>query len=292
MTASIKLSDARIAAAFIAACKAELNALKPGNVHRHAPGHGMTVADFETAARTAAPHIANSALSVGQRIEAAVAASFDATGCNTNLGIVLLCAPLAAAAQSTNAAATLYDALETVLADLTVADAEAAYRAIATANPGGLGTTDAADVTKAAPTVTLRAAMQLAAERDRIAAAYANGFAELKTVALPMLARARVTAATESLAITTLHMGLLTKAPDSHVARKFGIAAAHGLQRRAARAASHWTPVATPQSVPFLLQFDAALKAEGLNPGTTADFVVATLFIDRLIAESLPKSGA
>ena len=28
------------------ACLMELRALKPGNVHVHAPGHGMTVADL------------------------------------------------------------------------------------------------------------------------------------------------------------------------------------------------------------------------------------------------------
>jgi len=31
------------------------------------------------------------------------------------------------------------------------------------------------------------------------------------------------------------------------------------------------------------VEFDTSLKARGLNPGTTADFVVATLFIAGLI---------
>lgn len=31
-----------------------------------------------------------------------------------------------------------------------------------------------------------------------------------------------------------------------------------------------------------LLAFDAALKSEGLNPGTSADFTVAMLFANRL----------
>ena len=74
-------------------------ALKPGNVHVFADGHGMTAEDFCRERRerprplSAPPRALGSAgASVG-----AVEAS-GAVGQNTNLGIVLLCAPLAAAA--------------------------------------------------------------------------------------------------------------------------------------------------------------------------------------------------
>ena len=40
----------RLADAFKAACMAELEALKPGNVHIFADGHGMTVQDFMASA--------------------------------------------------------------------------------------------------------------------------------------------------------------------------------------------------------------------------------------------------
>ena len=101
MTAAA-LSPAAISAAFLAACLAELQALKPGNVHIHAPGHGMQVAQFKAAAIAAAPFIADPALSVGQRILHATEKSFAAAQCNTNLGIILLCAPLAKAAAETD----------------------------------------------------------------------------------------------------------------------------------------------------------------------------------------------
>ena len=80
-----------IKAAFLAACRAELDALKPGNVHRHSAGHGMEVAHFERAAEAAAGPIADPTLSVGQRILRATEMSVAATGLNANLGIVLLC---------------------------------------------------------------------------------------------------------------------------------------------------------------------------------------------------------
>ncbi|MFM8392206.1 MAG: triphosphoribosyl-dephospho-CoA synthase, partial [Methylophilaceae bacterium] len=50
------------------ACLAELAALKPGNVHAMADGHGMTVEQFVKSAELSAPHIGDEKLSVGQRI--------------------------------------------------------------------------------------------------------------------------------------------------------------------------------------------------------------------------------
>ena len=47
------LAPDKISAAFLAACRAELDALKPGNVHRHSAGHGMQVAHFERAENAA-----------------------------------------------------------------------------------------------------------------------------------------------------------------------------------------------------------------------------------------------
>jgi len=96
-----------IARSFRDACLAELDALKPGNVHRHGAGHGMSVADFEKSAEMAAPVIGRTGLSVGTRIKLAVEATRGAVGHNTNLGIILLAAPLAQAALTTMPVATV-----------------------------------------------------------------------------------------------------------------------------------------------------------------------------------------
>ena len=88
----------RIADAYRAACLAELAALKPGNVHRFADGHGMTVADFAASAEASAPTLAAAGAGVGERVLRSVEATRQAVGMNTNLGILLLAVPLAAAA--------------------------------------------------------------------------------------------------------------------------------------------------------------------------------------------------
>jgi triphosphoribosyl-dephospho-CoA synthase len=261
---------------FLAACRAELNALKPGNVHIHAGGHGMETAHFEASAVAAAPWIADRALGVGLRIQNAVAASMATAGVNTNLGILLLSAPLALAAEHTTGD-DLRSEVALVLSRLDDADTEAVFAAIRCANPGGLGSAPDQDVARA-PTVGLLEAMALATDRDRIAQAYVTDFEEVFDFGLPVFWRARAIAAEETFAVTTLHMAYLAEKLDSHIVRKFGPAAALAVQHEAQGLRPHWDPVAGPQSLPRLLDFDGALKAKGLNPGTTADFVVATLF--------------
>src|ERR1043166_8164349 len=113
---------------------------------------------------------------VGTRILGAVEASVAAVPHNTNLGIILLCAPLAAAAE--RAQPDLHAALAVELAHLDIQDASFAFKAIALAAPGGLGTAPRHDVRMPA-TVTLRQAMGEAADRDRIARQYVSDFADV-----------------------------------------------------------------------------------------------------------------
>ncbi|MEQ1652120.1 MAG: triphosphoribosyl-dephospho-CoA synthase [Hyphomicrobium sp.] len=274
----VALDRAEIERAFLAACHAELQALKPGNVHIHSAGHGMDISHFEKAARAAAAFIADPALTVGRRILRATEASFGVTGLNTNLGIVLLCAPLAKAAAETDVGTGLRRRLSVILGTLTADDADDAFAAIRLANPAGLGKVEHGDVSASNPRFTLIEAMHLARDRDRIANAYVTAYEDVFDFALPALAEARTCAAREDLAVSTLHMTLLAEFPDSHIARKFGFDAALRVREEARRLRPMWAPVVTPKSFNILVEFDLSLKQRGLNPGTTADFVVTTLF--------------
>ena len=273
---------------FLAACSAELNALKPGNVHIHAGGHGMETAHFEASASAAAPWIADPALGVGLRIQGAVEASIAVTGVNTNLGIILLSAPLALAGEHATGS-DLRSEVAGILSRLDDVDTAAVFNAIRRANPGGLGSAPEQDVARA-PTAGLLQAMALAADRDRIARAYVTDFEEVFAFGLPALLRARAIATEEAFAVTTLHMAYLAEKLDSHIVRKLGWKEALAVQQEAQGLRPLWDPVAGPQSLPRLLEFDGALKARGLNPGTTADFVVATLFA-AAICERMGRGG-
>jgi triphosphoribosyl-dephospho-CoA synthase len=262
--------------AFRAACALELRALKPGNVHDYAAGHGMSVADFSTSAAVAAPKLCRAGLSIGKRILGAVSATRRAVGVNTNLGIILLAAPLIAAAERAPPAG-LRLALSEILTALTQADAAAAYEAIRLANPGGLGRSDSEDVA-AAPTVTLRQAMALAAERDRIARQYVSNYGDVFTIGVAGLASAEAAGAPAEWATSRIFMAFLAAFPDSHVVRKYGAAIAEEVRQAAAPLAARLTMAAAPERLmPELLAFDAALKRRQINPGTSADLTVASL---------------
>lgn len=276
------LAPSQVQESFLAACRAELRALKAGNVHVHAPGHGMEVEQFESAAVAAAPIVADTKLRPGQRILQSVEASFAAAGCNTNLGILLLCVPLAVAAQDRSPERDLRRRLAHVLDRLDQQDAADAYSAIALAKPGGLGSANEQDV-KAPPSVTLKQAMALAADRDRIANAYVTDFADIFDFALPQLHAARVIERDEEDAIASLHLRLLAEFPDSHIARKYGLAEAERISAMAADLHPKVFPLSSSGARTRLLEFDADLKKHKVNPGTTADFVVASLFADAII---------
>ena len=297
--------DAVSVAAFRLACALDVAVCKPGNVSVDAPGHGMLAEDFLHSAAVAAPSLMRRGASVGERIEAAVEATWAAVGCNTNLGIVLLCAPLAAAAEDLGAAAAgagtarWADALGQVFNRLDVTDAQAAFRAIARASPGGLGDAPEQDV-HAAATVTLREAMALAAHRDRIALQYAQAGAELLRLGLPalvgegagegMATGLMVLPRGEALVLGVQRVWLawLASGPDSHLVRKHGESVGHSVTDEAqpwvARARLATSRLDRGLHGEAWSAWDARLKTRGWNPGTSADLTVATLFLAGLMA--------
>jgi triphosphoribosyl-dephospho-CoA synthase len=270
----------RVKAAYIEACLAELDAPKPGNVHRFVPGHGMSLVDFVRSAEASAAPIAARGARVGVRIRRAVEATLSAVGQNTNLGIILLCAPLAAAMETAHAA--LRPALAGVLDNLDRADAADAFSAIAAANPGGLGRATRHDV-NAPATVTLREAMAEAAERDRIARQYVTAYEDIFSLGLPALAMARRRRSDARWSTLAVYLTFLAAAPDTHILRKFGPATAESIRREAADWRDAFAAARDPEEMTeALLSWDAALKARGINPGTSADLTVATLFASSL----------
>jgi triphosphoribosyl-dephospho-CoA synthase len=286
----MQLSTA-IAEAFERACRAELEAPKPGNVHVFAGGHAMTVADFIRSAEAAAPFIACEGASVGRRIFDAVAATFAVIGQNTNLGIVLLCAPLAAAAERNPS--DLPTGIRATLAALDVEDARLAFEAIRRAAPGGLGRAPLHDVRSPAR-VSLLQAMVEAAERDRIARQYATGFSDVFAVGVPALEGWRRPHADPRRATLGVYLTFLSAFPDTHIARRQGEAVATTVMQRAGAALESLEGAASLEELQGeLLAWDQALKAEKINPGTSADLTVATLFAVELqgILRSVRKSG-
>jgi triphosphoribosyl-dephospho-CoA synthase len=282
------LSSDVVARAFLDACLAELDALKPGNVHRFSDGHSMTVADFVKSAEAAAPLIGRKGLGVGQRIRLAVEATRRIVSQNTNLGIILLAAPLAGAALDRQSG-DLRSRLRQVLQTLSIEDAREAYRAIRDAAPGGLGEAPEHDV-REEPKVSLLEAMRAAETRDRIAWNYTHDFADIFTLGLKWLAHTREHWSDPAWGAARVYLGFLAHVPDTLIERKFGERIAARVREEARPIESSFTECPSPEAMSApLMAFDRALKERGLNPGTSADLTVATLFAARLIALEGPE---
>jgi triphosphoribosyl-dephospho-CoA synthase len=270
-----------LANAFKAACMAELEALKPGNVHIFADGHGMTVEDFIKSADAVSEVIAQPNLSLGERILQSVQATQNAVNMNTNLGMILLCAPIIQAKLNINGTG-LQANIHAVLTASAIEDAENTFAAIRLANPAGLGNSSAHDV-HAPADCTLQIAMQQAADRDSIARQYSNNFADVFDGAnyyqkmLNLWQR-------PAWAATALHLYFMRSFLDSHIVRKHNETIAKLVQNQAAEHADALNKNFNPKNYQTeLLNFDAALKKQGLNPGTSADLTVVSLFLHAII---------
>lgn len=297
------ISRTRIAQAAQLACLLEVSAPKPGNVNRHNDFADARFADFVISAVAIGPAMEGAARTgVGHTIWRAIRDTQRLVRTNTNLGMVLLLAPLVKACSYTHSSqagrkaraegqrrnsqtrskvgdAELRESLAQVLAALTVEDALRAYAAIRLARPGGLGQTSQADVASE-PSITLYQAMALAQERDAIAREYATDFAITFETSYPALKDAWHVSGDLSTAIVQAHLTTLAQVPDTLIARKRGTDMAVQVSRWASDVLAVGG-VFTAQGQAKLAELDRALRDEGhtLNPGTTADLTTAAIFL-------------
>jgi triphosphoribosyl-dephospho-CoA synthase len=287
------VTEEEIGVAVQLACLLEVSAPKPGNV---SPGRHFTDTRFEhflaSAAAIGGPLAGAGRRPVGETVRLAVEATRRWSTTNTNLGIILLLAPLARAAFLKAEIATqkgcataekdltrLREAVRSVLADTTVADAREVYAAIRRAAPGGLGRVEKQDVADQ-PTMTLVEVMRLAADRDGIAREYATAFAVTFDVSVPALERARSDGLSWDDAVVETFLAVLALAPDTHVARRSGAAAAEEVQHRA-RLVIDAGSVRTAAGRLAIGEMDRFLRdlENASNPGTAADLTAAAILV-------------
>jgi triphosphoribosyl-dephospho-CoA synthase len=286
----VRLTPALVAAAAEAACLIELEAFKPGNVGRGRDLPGLTYRDFVLSAEALGVSFRRHGRArTGRMILEAVRATRRLVDTNTNLGIVLLLAPLARAALRQERR-PLRARLRDVLRDLDVRDARDAYAAIRLARPGGLGRVPRQDVGRA-PTATLLECMRLGADRDLVAREYATGFAATFTAGVPAIRRRRASGTPVPDAIAGAYLALLAAAPDTLVVRRHGLRAARSVSRSAAAILRAGGP-ATANGRRLTTRLDLRLRSARppINPGATADLVTASLFV-WLLESAGPRRG-
>ena len=264
-------------------CIWEATAAKPGNVYRGADFDDVTYADFLTSAAIVGPILENTiANGVGATVLHAAQATRAAVATNTNLGMLLLLAPLSAVSPDRPLAVGIGSVLEA----LTLDDTRAVFEAIRIAQPGGLGDVDKADVqSSSVPDIPLVEAMELAKDRDLIARQYVNDFQQVFFVADLMEHGVKQNGSLNEV-IVRAFLSLLSELPDSLIARKCGTEVAKEVSARAAVVLSSGDLEAARDSGDSAYQeacreFDFWLRADGhrRNPGTTADLIAGGLFV-------------
>ena len=259
------------------ACLLEVSASKPGNVHRGADFQDVTFLDF-----------AMSAVAMGQAIDDAADRPYgdtvlgvakrtrQVTNSNTNLGINLLISLLAKPCPHGDLTSKN---VQSALGDLDEQDAAKVFEAIRLMNPGGLGEADSDDVNDGDPTCLI-VAMKKAQDRDRVAAQFTNGFADVFQKALPWILEGREKFGDLMQGIVWAHVRLMAEYPDSLIARKCGLAIAEQSQTMARKAIDALAD-GLESFFSQVSNLDFWLRSDGhrRNPGTTADLIAAGLFV-------------
>jgi triphosphoribosyl-dephospho-CoA synthase len=273
------LASSTIENCVIWACEKEVAAPKPGNVNCFSDGHRMEVQDFIKSAHAIAPIMGQKALPVGELILQGIQATRTVVNCNTNLGIVLLFAPLCRAIHQCSNFKQLPEELEKVLLSLTIDDAKACYEAIRLAEAGGLGSSEQQDI-DAIPSVTLLQAMKIAEERDAIAKQYVTNYKDILNIGLPILTSSIKYGESVEWATAFAYLKFLASVPDTLIRRKQSSEHALEITEAAIKILTKVNETNMLSSFQTeIITWDNELKKKAINPGTTADLTAATLLI-------------
>ena len=273
--------ESMIRDAYLYACHKDVEAIKPGNVNINSPHHDTTASDYLISSINSGSELFYDSYSLGDRILNAIVATKKETSMNTNLGIVLLCAPIAHALLNYKEM-SLKEAITKTIDNATSDDTVKICEAINIANPGGLG--DVLDYdTKSMPAVKLREIMSYSAQYDRISYQYHNNYQDILDFIIPSLDKNMIKYKSSDISISMTYLQILGKIPDSHISRKLG-------EEIAKKTSNHVNDLLKIQDkdcsedylVKQLNDLDYEYKKKGINPGTTADLLVASLMIHRI----------
>lgn len=267
---------------YLHVCWLDIQSLKPGNVSVYSNSKDLLVDDFLNSSEVSAAPITEPKASLGDRILLAAKATQEAVGTNTNLGMILLIAPLIQAKYLVSGNLTMPIALENTLQQTTVADAQRVYQAIRLANPGGMGQKDNQDISEE-PDVSLLNTMKIAADWDLIAAQYSNNFKDIFNFGVPRYQSLLKHWGDEKWATTGLFLSFLSHYPDSLIERKYGLLKAREISDMISDLEKELCHSDSPDRYEAqLLKIDRQLKRNLINPGTSADLTAASIFAAEL----------
>lgn len=280
---------------------------KPGNVHRTADLGEAKFEQFIASSIAIGPallgvtrkgyeagrgEIKLSNIGVGNAIKHAIQDTIKwQSNENTNLGVVMLLIPLAAAAGATLARVgkikvqKLRENLLDVLKSTTPEDALNLYEAITIARPGGLGKVAELDVCDEKSKsrikkekISLFKIMEMSSEWDNISREWVTGMQITFEVGYPLAKK--LYSMTKNVNTTTvqLFLELLSKYQDTQVQRTRGKMISDEVSKKAAAIVKKGGML-TDRGRKLVSRFDEELRKKGVNPGTTADLTASSLML-------------
>jgi len=275
------LDNLRIA--YLFACRKDIELIKPGNVNIKSPHSDTKAEDYLESSLLSSKELFKTDYSLGERILNSIKVTRSKVKTNTNLGIILLCAPIIHACIYFNNL-TLREGIKKTLSTSTVKDTQDLCMAINISAPGGLGTREIYD-TASKPTVSILEIMNHSASYDRISYQYSHDYSDIFDFIIPRLVFLNKKHNSLDISLSLMFMEILAKIPDSHISRKFD----DKIAKKTSNNASDLLKILDREYSPDYLvdrlnNLDYEYKKKGINPGTTADLLVASLMIYKIFS--------
>jgi triphosphoribosyl-dephospho-CoA synthase len=254
---------------------------KPGNVDRIHDFEDVTYEHFLGSSVGLYPAFRKAALndhSIGDLILNAVQASatWQRAG-NCHFGAILLLIPLCAAASTSSSIPQLRTNVKKIVESTTTTDAVRFYESFRSVNvrvqeQHYLDVNDPESVRNIKKQkLTLLDVMEISSSNDTIAKEWIEGFPRTFDGA-ELFRRFEESGHSLNKSIVCLFLSLLSEAPDTLVAKKFGSRVALEVSTKATQALKNGN----------IEDLDKELITRRINPGTTADLVIGSLFVTLL----------
>lgn len=271
---------------------------KPGNVHRTRDFPDMVFEDFLISGVAIGDTMNKAAelgkkygkegsldkIELGKLIKEAVIETDKWIANNTNLGIVMLLTPIAAAAGMSNETSEIQDNVDKIMRATSSFDAVNLYDAINIAQAGGMGEQDELDVGSEdakkqliEKDINMFDVLDLSSQWDMLAFELTRTMPITFGVGYPTFRDVKVDHGINKATVQTF-LTILSIYPDTLIARKYGIETAQEVSAEASSIIAEGG-ILTDKGRELLVKYDADLVKKEFNPGTTADLTASSVMV-------------
>jgi len=271
---------------------------KPGNVHRNRDFPDMIFEDFlisgivigdtmKKAAKKGNKYYNKDSLDkigLGKLIKEAVVETDKWIANNTNLGIIMLLTPLAAAAGMSSNVDDLRNNVDNIMKNTTSYDAVNLYTAINIADAGGMGEREDLDVGSnnaknelIDKNINMFDVLDLSSQWDMLAYELTRTMPITFDIGYPTYKDVKISNGLNNATVQTF-LTILSIYSDTLISRKYGLEVAEKVSEDADRIVAEGG-ILTDKGKDLLYKFEVDLIEKNLNPGTTADLTASSVMV-------------